>query len=79
WLFLGIALFGTAGITLMTQAFRFAPAAVVAPFDYTALLWATLLGWLLWGEIPDIATYVGAAIIIASGIAIVLRERQLET
>ncbi len=63
----------------MTQAFRFAPAAVVAPFDYTALLWATLLGWLLWGEIPDIATYVGAAIIIASGIAIVLRERQLET
>jgi drug/metabolite transporter (DMT)-like permease len=79
WLFLGIALFGTAGITLMTQAFRLAPAAVVAPFDYTALLWATLLGWLLWDEIPDLATYVGAVIIIASGIAIVLRERQLET
>ncbi len=79
WLFLGIALFGTVGITLMTQAFRLAPAAVVAPFDYTALLWATLLGWLLWDEIPDLATYVGAVIIIASGIAIVLRERQLET
>ncbi|WP_298814199.1 DMT family transporter [uncultured Roseibium sp.] len=78
WLFLGIALFGTAGITLMTQAFRFAPAAVVAPFDYTALLWATLLGWLLWEEIPDVATYVGAVIIIASGIYIVLRERQAE-
>lgn len=78
WLFLGIALFGTAGITLMTQAFRFAPAAVVAPFDYTALLWATLLGWLLWEEIPDVATYVGAVIIIASGIYIVLRERQQE-
>ncbi|TYC66042.1 DMT family transporter [Stappia sp. BW2] len=79
WLFLGVALFGTIGITLITQAFRLAPAAVVAPFDYTALLWATLLGWLLWDEIPDMATYVGAAIIIASGIAIVLRERQLET
>jgi uncharacterized membrane protein len=53
WLFAGIALFGTAGITMMTQAFRFAPAAVVAPFDYTALIWATLMGWLFWGEIPD--------------------------
>ncbi|MCK7614727.1 DMT family transporter [Roseibium sediminicola] len=79
WLFLGLALFGTVGITLMTQAFRFAPAAVVAPFDYTALIWATLLGYLLWGEIPDLATYLGAAIIIASGIYIVLRERKLES
>ncbi|ASP32480.1 DMT family transporter [Labrenzia sp. VG12] len=79
WLFLGLAFFGTAGITLMTQAFRFAPAAVVAPFDYTALLWATLLGYLLWGEIPDTATYLGAAIIIASGIYIVWRERKLES
>lgn len=79
WLFLGLALFGTAGITLMTQAFRFAPAAVVAPFDYTALIWATLLGYLLWEEIPDLATYLGAAIIIASGCYIVWRERRLES
>jgi len=78
WLFLGLALFGTAGITLMTQAFRFAPAAVVAPFDYTALLWATLLGYLFWSEIPDVATYLGAAVIIASGVYIVWRERNLE-
>lgn len=78
WLFLCIALFGTTGITLMTQAFRLAPATVVAPFDYTALLWATLLGYLLWEEIPDLATYVGAAVIIASGIYIVYRERQAE-
>ncbi|MEF2074570.1 DMT family transporter [Consotaella aegiceratis] len=78
WLFFAIAIFGTAGVTLMTQAFRFAPAAAVAPFDYTALLWATLLGWLIWGEIPDLATYVGAAIIVLSGLFIVLRERQLE-
>ncbi|MES0808526.1 DMT family transporter [Roseibium sp. SCPC15] len=75
WLFLGIALFGTSGITLMTQAFRLAPASVVAPFDYSALLWATLFGWLLWEEIPDAATYAGAAIIIASGTYIVYRER----
>jgi drug/metabolite transporter (DMT)-like permease len=78
WLFAAIAFFGTVGITLMTQAFRWAPAVVIAPFDYTALIWATLLGYLLWGEIPDFATYLGAAIIIASGIYIVWRERQLE-
>lgn len=74
WLFVGIAAFGTAGITMMTQAFRFAPAAVVAPFDYTALIWATLMGWVFWSEIPDYVTYFGAAIIIASGIYIVWRE-----
>ena len=74
WLFAGIALFGTAGMTMMTQAFRVAPAVVVAPLDYSALIWATALGWLIWGEIPDLATYIGAAVIIASGIYIVVRE-----
>jgi drug/metabolite transporter (DMT)-like permease len=77
WLFIGIALFGTAGITMMTQAFRFAPAAAVAPFDYTALIWATLMGWLFWNEIPDLMTYLGAAVIIASGIYIVWRESRV--
>jgi drug/metabolite transporter (DMT)-like permease len=75
WLFLGIALFGTAGMTMMTQAFRFAPAVVIAPLDYTALLWATGLGWLIWGEIPDALTCLGAGIIILSGIYAILRER----
>jgi len=74
WLFVGIALFGTAGVTLITQAFRIAPAALVAPFDYSALLWATALGWLIWNEVPDPATYVGAAVIIASGVFIILRK-----
>ncbi|WP_395176109.1 DMT family transporter [Roseibium alexandrii] len=75
WIFLTNAVFGTAGITMITQAFRLAPASVVAPLDYTALLWAVLLGWLFWNEIPDWATYVGAAVIVASGIFIVLREQ----
>ena len=76
WLFAGIALFGTAGITMMTQAFRVAPAVVVAPLDYTALLWATLFGWLFWRESPDAMTYLGAAIIIASGVFTILREQR---
>lgn len=78
WLFVAIAFFGTTGVTLITQAFRFAPAAVVAPFDYTALLWAALIGWLVWNEIPDFATWIGAAIIIASGLFIIWRESRAE-
>ncbi|OCW58010.1 hypothetical protein AWJ14_02970 [Hoeflea olei] len=76
WLFAAIAIFGTAGMTLMTQAFRLAPAVVVAPLDYTAIIWATLLGWLFWSEIPDSLTFAGAAIIIASGIFIIYREHR---
>ncbi len=78
WLFLGVAVFGTAGMTMMSQAFRMAPAAVVAPLDYTALIWATGLGFLIWGDVPDLATYLGAAVIIASGIYVILRESRVK-
>ncbi len=74
WLFVAIAIFGSLGITLIGQAFRLAPAAVVAPFDYTSLVWATALGWLIWGDVLALWTIVGALIIVASGIIIVLRE-----
>jgi drug/metabolite transporter (DMT)-like permease len=73
-LFAGIALFSTLGLTLITQAFRIAPASIIAPFDYTGLVWATLLGWLFWQDMPDLATYLGAVVIVASGLYIVLRE-----
>lgn len=76
-LLLALAVFGTLGITLIGQAFRFAPAAVVAPFDYTALIWASLFGWLIWGDTPEVWTLVGAAVIVVSGIFIVIRENRL--
>jgi drug/metabolite transporter (DMT)-like permease len=79
WLFVGIAFFGTAGVTMITQAFRFAPASIIAPFDYSALIWATLLGRMIWNETPDLATYLGAAVIILSGLFIVFRERTKES
>ncbi|MDE4604614.1 DMT family transporter [Sinorhizobium meliloti] len=69
WLFLGIAVVGTAGMTFMTQAFRLAPATIVAPLDYAGLLWSTLLGWLCWNETPDAAALLGATMIILSGVA----------
>lgn len=73
-LFLGLAICGSLGLALIGQAFRMAPAAIVAPFDYTALIWATGLGWLLWGDVPLLWTILGAAIIVISGIIIILRE-----
>lgn len=76
WLFAAIAVFGTAGMTMITQAFRLAPAVVIAPLDYSAIIWATALGWLFWNEIPDMLTFLGAAIIISSGAFIILREHK---
>lgn len=78
-LFVGVAIFGTAGITMITQAFRMAPASIIAPLDYSALIWASLLGWVFWGDLPDLATYLGAAIIAGSGLYIVLREARAQS
>ncbi len=77
WLLAGMAVVATLGVTLIGQAFRMAPASVVAPFDYTLLIWASLWGWLIWGELPDGWTWAGSAVIIASGIYIVLREARV--
>ncbi|WCN15070.1 EamA family transporter [Marinomonas mediterranea] len=71
WLFAAITLFGITGMALMTQAFRLGSAVVIAPLDYTGLLWATLLGWLFWAEMPDTTTLVGAIVIVASGTYII--------
>ena len=49
-----------------------APAAIVVPFDYTALIWATGLGWLVWGDVPMLWTILGAAIIVVGEIIIIL-------
>ena len=76
-LFAAIAVFGTAGMTLITQAFRLAPASVAAPLDYTALIWATLLGWLFWRETPDGPAILGAAVIVGAGGFILWREHRL--
>jgi len=65
-LFAFAGFFGSIGVMCLTHAFRLAPAAAIAPFEYTALLWATLLGYLVWGELPDSITLLGASIRTAS-------------
>ncbi len=56
------------------RAFRHAPVAVVAPFQYTELLGATIFGYLIWGDFPNSHVWLGAAIVVGSGIYITLRE-----
>ncbi len=53
------------------------PAAVVAPFDYTILLWGLLLGWVIWHELPDPEIWPGAAILIGCGLYITHRETRV--
>jgi drug/metabolite transporter (DMT)-like permease len=59
---------------LLIEAYRFAEVAIVAPFKYSSLVWAVLLGYLVWGHIPDAWITTGAVIVIASGLYILHRE-----
>lgn len=77
WLgFLAAGVLGIGATAFITLAFRFAPAAIAAPFDYTAMLWAVLLGWWFWGEMPDLWVWVGSALIISSGLAVAYHDRR---
>jgi len=73
-LFALAGIFGSVGVMCVTHAFRLGPAAVISPFEYSALIWASLLGFLLWGELPDTITLIGAAIVTSSGLYIIYRE-----
>lgn len=70
-----IGVSSTAGQWIVVLAFRYADASVLAPFSYAQLLWVSLLGFLIFGEVPDIWTVAGAAFIVASGLYTAHRER----
>ena len=72
-IFIGVA--STAGQWIVVLAFRYADASVLAPFSYTQLLWVTVLGFVIFGELPDIWTITGAVFIVASGLYTAHRER----
>jgi drug/metabolite transporter (DMT)-like permease len=73
----GMALAGGLAQLSLTGALRLAPVAIVMPMDYTSLLWATLLGFWLFSELPSVSVWLGAPVIIASGLVIVWREHRL--
>jgi len=70
---IGVA--STAGQWIVVLAFRYADASVLAPFSYTQLLWVSVLGFFIFGEVPDAYTITGAAFIVASGLYTAHRER----
>lgn len=73
----GLALAGGLAQLTLTAALRLAPVALVMPMDYTSLLWATLFGFWIFGELPTPWVWAGAPVIIASGLVIVWREHRL--
>ena len=75
WLLGGVALFGTLGQVALTHAFRLGEASLVAPLEYTALVWVVLLDVVLWQVLPDAMTWLGAGIIVVSGLYLMRRER----
>ena len=64
------------GLFLMIDAYRYAEAKVLAPLRYTAIIWSVILGYLLWGDLPDGWTVAGTAVVIVSGLYILRREYQ---
>ena len=73
--FVALGVFGGVGHFTLIKAFQNAPAATVTPFGYSSLIWATLFGFAVFGDLPDGWTVLGALIIAASGLYIVHRER----
>jgi drug/metabolite transporter (DMT)-like permease len=71
-----IGIFSSIAQHLLTEAFRSAPPSVVAPFEYTALLWGILIDRVVWGVFPTSRVYIGGGIVIASGLYLIWREHR---
>jgi drug/metabolite transporter (DMT)-like permease len=76
WLIAGLGLTGAIGQHFVTEAFRHAPASTIAPFEYTAMVWAIAIDFAVWQVLPGALTLVGSAIVIGAGVYLIRRERQ---
>ena len=77
WMVL-LGLSGTFGQLMLTGAFRRASVAVIAPLDYTHMIWAVIYGYLFWGHLPGVSTWAGTAVIVGSGLYIIFREHRIK-
>ncbi|WP_206862287.1 DMT family transporter [Lysobacter changpingensis] len=75
WLIAGIGVAGALGQYAITEAFRLGEASAIAPLEYTALVWGVLFDLTFWGVLPDAITWIGAAIIVVSGLYLIRREK----
>jgi drug/metabolite transporter (DMT)-like permease len=69
--------FGLIGSVLFTFAYKSAPSNFVAPFEYTAMIWAVAYGLVLFGDFPDAITWMGMAVVIAAGLLMLWRDQQV--
>ena len=76
-LLLALAITGFCGQLAITEAFRHGQASAVAPFEYSALAWGVMLDWFIWQSLPAAHTWLGAAIIIGSGLWLVRHEQRI--
>jgi drug/metabolite transporter (DMT)-like permease len=76
-LFLGMGVAGALGHYLFTRAYSYAAASLLAPVIYLQLLWAALLGWLVFGDIPDALGALGMVIVAGAGLTIALKSRRI--
>lgn len=72
-----IGVLGGVGQILLTQSYRYGDASLIAPFEYTSMIWAVLLGWFVFGQFPEAVVLLGSAIVIAAGIFVIWREHRL--
>jgi drug/metabolite transporter (DMT)-like permease len=75
WIIAGVGLAGSLAQVALTEAFRRGEASLIAPLEYTALFWVVCLDLVLWGVLPDMVTWIGAGIIVASGLYLLRREK----
>lgn len=75
WL-IAMGISGTLGQVFITEAFKCAPVSIIAPFEYSTLFWGVLLDLLFWGDLPEPIVFVGAAVIVGSGLYLIHRERR---
>ena len=73
WL-IGIGIFTALQQVAKTAAFRHAETSLLAPYAYSAIVWATILGWFIWNELPSLSVILGTAIVIGSNVYIAIRE-----
>lgn len=76
-LLIGAGLMGGIAQILVTASYRFGAASMLAPFDYTSLIFAALIGYVIFAELPTIETILGASLVVIGGVLIIWRERQL--
>lgn len=74
---IGVGLSGVIAQFLISTAYKNAPAAIVTVFNYSGIIWATIIGWMIWDDWPAITIFIGGSIVIASNVFIIWRESRL--